>query len=196
MGQSRTRTDIVGEVEVRTVLLTLGSNIDPEQHIFKALEALDRLLGVEAVSAIYEAEPVGAPGPKFLNAAVRIETTLSPTELKHEVLRPLEIELGRVRGTDPNLPRTIDIDIAAVQDLVLTNEDIGFQLPDPAITEHAHLALPLRDAAPDFWHPAENASLDEIGQRFMKAPGIRKREDLRWIPPEAGHNFGHHETAR
>ena len=183
-GQSRTRPDLVGELEVRTVLLTLGSNIDPEENIFKALDALDRLLGVEAVSAIYEAEPIDAPGtPKFLNAAVRIETTLSPAALKHEVLRPLEMELGRVRGTNPNLPRTIDIDIAAVEDLGLTDNDIGFQLPDPAITEHAYLALPLRDAAPDFWHPAANASLDEIGQRFMKARGILKRNDLTWPPP-------------
>ena len=178
---SRTKTGLADDVKTHTVLLTLGSNIDPEENIFKALEALDRLLVVKAVSGIYEAEPVGAPDtPKFLNAAVRIETTLAPRALKYEVLRPLEIELGRVRGVDPNSPRTIDIDIAAVEDLVLTEDDIGFELPDPAITEHAHLALPLRDAAPDFWHPLANASLDEIGRRFMKAPGIHKRKDLTW----------------
>jgi 2-amino-4-hydroxy-6-hydroxymethyldihydropteridine diphosphokinase len=178
---SRTKKNLTGDLKARTVLLTLGSNIDPEEHIFKALKALDRLLVVKAVSSIYEAEPIDAQGtPKFLNAAVRIETTLSPSALKHEVLRPLEIEFGRVRGTNPNSPRTIDIDIAAVENLVLTEDDIGFQLPDPAITKHAHLALPLRDAAPNFWHPVANASLDEIGRRFMKAPGIFKREDLTW----------------
>ena len=178
---SKTKTGLADDVKAHTVLLTLGSNIKPEENIFKALESLDRSLAVKAVSGIYEAEPVGAPGtPKFLNAAVRIETTLPPNTLKYEILRPLENELGRVRGVDPNSPRTIDIDIAAVEDLVLTEDDIGFELPDPAITEHAHLALPLRDAAPDFWHPVANASLDEIGRCFIKAPGIHKRKDLTW----------------
>ena len=83
----------------------------------------------------------GAPGmPRFLNAAVRVTTALSPEDLKFEVIRPLERRLGRVRTADPNAPRTIDVDIAAVQGLVVDREDL--RLPDPEILTRAHLAPP------------------------------------------------------
>ena len=163
----------------RTTLLALGSNIDPERHMVAALDALDELLGIEEASPIYEATPVGSPGmPRFLNAAVRITTALSPKDLKFEVIRPLERRLGRVRTADPNAPRTIDVDIAAVQGLVVDREDL--RLPDPEIVTRAHLALPLADVAPGFRHPALGITLDEIATRFRHEPGISRRDDVRW----------------
>lgn len=163
----------------RTTLITLGSNIDPERHIVAALEALDELLGIEEASPIYEADPVGNPGmPRFLNAAVRITTDLPPGELKFAVIRPLERRLGRVRTTDPNAPRTIDIDIAAVQGLILDEEEL--QLPDPEIPARAHLAVPLADVAPRFRHPGLGITLGEIAARFRGEPGLAKRDDVRW----------------
>lgn len=163
----------------RTILLTLGSNIDPERHIVAALEALDELLGIEGASPIYEADPVGNPGmPRFLNAAVRITTDLSPGELKFEVIRPLERRLGRVRTADPNAPRTIDIDIAAVQGLVVDQDDL--RLPDPEISTRAHLAVPLADVAPEFRHPDLGITLGEIAAPFRHESGLAKRDDVRW----------------
>ena len=163
----------------RTTLLALGSNIDPERHMVAALDALDELLGIEGASPIYEATPVGSPGmPRFLNAAVRVTTVLSPEDLKFEVIRPLERRLGRVRTADPNAPRTIDVDIAAVQGLVVDREDL--RLPDPEILTRAHLALPLADVAPGFRHPALGITLGEIATRFRDEPGISRRDDVRW----------------
>ncbi len=147
--------------------------------MFEALEALDELLGLDAVSSIYEGVAVGAPdAPLFLNAAVRVTTDREPAELKSDLLRPLEARLGRVRADDPNAPRTIDIDIAAMGGMVLSQTDL--RVPDPDITKHAHLALPLGEVAPEFPHPIEGVSLGEIAVRFRDAPGIRRRDDLRW----------------
>ena len=163
----------------RTVLLALGSNIEPERHILAALDALDEVLGIEALSAIYEADPVGSPGtPRFLNAALRLTTGRSPRALKFDVIRPLERRLGRRRTSDPNAPRTIDIDIAAVEGLIVDRHDL--RLPDPEILTRAYLALPLGDVAPGFRHPIEGLTLGEIAARFGDEPGVRRRADVRW----------------
>jgi len=189
-----------GRERRRTVLLALGSNIDPEANLLAALDELDALLEIQAVSAIYEAEPVGAPGtPRFLNAAVRAVTDLPLLELKFEVLRPIEARLGRTRGPRPNAPRTIDIDIVAADepgpagrsddrdpgpeipaDRGLRTESADLGIPDPNIAEHAHLALPLGDVAPEFIHSPTGRSLSDIASRFDEDDGIRRRGDLQW----------------
>lgn len=158
--------------------LTLGSNIAPEANLPRAIRELDALLGVEAVSHAYEAEPVGAPGtPAFLNAAVRIRTALPPARLRDEVLRPLERRLGRVRTADPNAPRTIDIDIALVEDLTIDDPEAALTLPDPEIPHRAHLALPLAELAPDLAPRAFGASLEDLAGPHRDAPGIRRRRE-------------------
>ena len=69
----------------RTGYLGLGSNLgDREAHLRGAIELLrGRGVEVEAVSSLYETEPVGEvlDQPDFLNAAVRIATDLEPLEL-------------------------------------------------------------------------------------------------------------------
>lgn len=168
----------------RTVLLAFGSNVDPERNLLRALDAVDRALGVEAISTVYEAEPVGAAGtPTFLNAAARVSTDLPPDALKYDVLRPIERRLGRVRGPDPNAPRTADIDIALVDGLVLDDPESGLRLPDPEIVAQAHLALPLADIAPDLEHPEDGRTLARIAARFRGTEGIRPRPELRWPAP-------------
>lgn len=168
----------------RVVLLTLGSNIEPEKNLFEAFDLLDAELGIEKVSGIYEAEAVGAPGtPRFLNAAIRVQTDQSPAELKSQVIRPLEARLGRIRTSDSNAPRTIDVDIAVVGDLILLDAEAGLEIPDPGILRWAHVALPLRDVAPAFLHPIEGVSLQEIGNRFDGVGDVHERRDLRWPQP-------------
>jgi 2-amino-4-hydroxy-6-hydroxymethyldihydropteridine diphosphokinase len=159
------------------VFLTLGSNIDPLQNLMSAVRALDAAVGVERVSRVYEAAPVGAPHtPTYLNAAVAIRTSLSPAALKREVLRPIEARLGRERTSDPNAARTIDIDIALVGDLVL--REPGLQVPDRNIDRHAHLAFPLRDLDPDARHPLLDRSLAELAAALSTSEGIHVREDV------------------
>ncbi len=155
------------------MLLSLGSNVEPRRHLRLALELIAARFRLRQVSRVYESAPVNAPGsPRFLNAAVRIETALDPASLKFEVLRPLEARLGRVRGADRSAPRTLDLDIALFGDLVLEDPRSGLVIPDPEILERAYLALPLADVAPELRHPVTGESLARIAERFVGLPDI------------------------
>ena len=158
----------------RRVLIALGSNIDPAANLPRAARRLAERFPGLAASRLYATAPVGAPGaPPFLNAAVAVVTALPPVELRDGVLRPLEAELGRVRGPDRNAPRPIDLDVAFAGDLVVRDPAADLEVPDPGIVAHAHLALPLADLAPDAVHPLDGRTLGAIAAGFTGAPGVR-----------------------
>ncbi|MEE8277496.1 MAG: 2-amino-4-hydroxy-6-hydroxymethyldihydropteridine diphosphokinase [Thermoanaerobaculia bacterium] len=155
----------------------MGSNIEPRKHLRLAVEQLERWFPLRGVSRVYESAPVGPPGsPRFLNAAVWIETSLPPARLKYEHLRPLEVRLGRLRGSDRNAPRTIDLDIALFGALVLEDRRSGLVIPAPEILTRAYVALPLADVAPEMRHPVTGESLAAIAARFGDAPETRATE--------------------
>lgn len=146
------------------------------------MRELDRAIGVVAVSRAYEGAAVGAPGsPRFLNAAVAVRTALPAGELKFSVLRPIEARLGRVRTSDPNAPRTIDIDIALIPSVVVEDGELearGMEVPDPEIARRAHLALPLRDLAPEIVPPGCDRTLAGLAARLEESADIRVRDDV------------------
>ena len=110
--------------------LSLGSNVDKERCLPEAVRQLAVHGRLVAASRVYETPAIGNPDdPSYFNAAVILETELSPAELKQQVLQPLEHLLGRVRSSDPNAPRTIDVDISLFNSEVLI---LGKRrIPDP-----------------------------------------------------------------
>ena len=122
------------------VCLLLGSNIRPEAHLKCAFDLLRGQVSIEKVSAIWKTPAVGTSGPDFLNVAVLATTDLSARELKENVLRPLESQLGRVRGADKNAARPIDLDIIIYDSLLL----------DPNLWRQAHRAVPVSEILPDY----------------------------------------------
>jgi 2-amino-4-hydroxy-6-hydroxymethyldihydropteridine diphosphokinase len=163
----------------RSFLLALGSNIDPERNLPLALAELSRVLSVESVSAVYETDPVDAPGtPRFLNAAVGVRAATTPHRLRADVLRPIEARLGRVRTGDPNAPRTIDIDLVFVPGLVLEDPASGLSLPDPELARRPHLALPVADIAGDAVHPVLGETLAAIAARLSSHGAYPVRTDV------------------
>lgn len=80
-----------------TVLLSLGSNLQPQQHLHAAVEALRARFGAVAVSPAYRTAAVGFDGPDFLNNAVAIETDL-PLDALDAWLHALEDAHGRDRS--------------------------------------------------------------------------------------------------
>ena len=121
------------------VVIGLGSNIDPDENIARARESIAAEFRLLDESRWVETEPVGfSEQAKFTNGALLIETRLERDELK-AWLRELETQLGRLRGTNRDGPRPIDLDI------VVWNSEIV----DPDVHERAFLREAVLDVLPD-----------------------------------------------
>ena len=122
---------------------------------------------VVAVSSVYETEPVGAPpgSPFFLNAVLLLETRLAPLELLHAA-QSIENELGRVRSI-PNAPRTLDMDLLFVGDLLLDTPELT--LPHPRAHLRRFVLAPLAELLPDFVLPNQTRT---VAQLLAKLPPI------------------------
>ncbi len=153
--------------EFVSVLIAVGSNIDRERNVQRAVALMRRApcLEIKQISPIYESAPVGGSEdqPPYFNAAVLIETCLSPSALRQS-LRAIEHGLGRVRTADRYAPRPIDLDIALYEGQIFDLE--GRHVPDPDIARFPHLALPLADVAPDWVHPEMGLTLAAIAEQL------------------------------
>lgn len=130
-----------------TVWVALGSNLsEPVSQIQRAIKALAALddTRIKAVSALYRTAPVGyVDQPDFINAAVRMETHLTPMVLLQK-LNDIEAAFGRER-TFQNAPRTLDLDIIDFARQVWQTERLI--LPHPRAHERAFVLAPLADVA-------------------------------------------------
>ncbi len=154
--------------------LTIGSNIDPEQHVRQAITLLAQNARLLAVSSVWQTVAVGAAGPDFLNLAVLLETELDAPALKYSLLRPLEEKMGRVRTDDKNAPRTMDLDIVLFDDEVI----------DPALWERAFLAITFAELLPNLIHPHTGESLAQLAERLCRqSPAHRRPDIVLQLPP-------------
>ncbi|MFT5154903.1 MAG: 2-amino-4-hydroxy-6-hydroxymethyldihydropteridine diphosphokinase, partial [Planctomycetota bacterium] len=109
----------------RVGAVALGSNLgDREKQLMRAVRKLERTEGVIVLrrSDWIESAPVGGPAGQglYLNGVMLIETELEALALL-EVLHRIEAQLGREREAENerNMPRTIDLDLLFLGDLVL-----------------------------------------------------------------------------
>ena len=151
----------------RVGYLSLGSNTgNREAHLRGVVEALgEHGVEVEAVSALYETEPVGEilDQPDFLNAAARISTALGPEELL-DVCKAIEIEAGRMFGGPRHGPRPIDIDVLLLGDLEHRSDRLT--IPHADLAERRFVLVPLLELDPDLALPDGTslaAALDGLG---------------------------------
>ena len=144
--------------------LSLGANLgDRATTLRAAIEALRRLGDVIAVSSLYETAPVGyRDQPEFLNAAVVLRTDLTPEALL-EATQAIEQEFGR-QHSFPNAPRTLDIDLIYLDDLILTSPHLT--IPHPRAAERAFVLIPLREIAPDLRVPRSGEPITALAVRL------------------------------
>ncbi len=103
------------------VLLGLGSNIEPEQHLKDAANSLRDKFSSVRFSLVYQSAAVGMDGDDFLNACCLLESHLSQTELLLW-LKGLEDKHGRDRSSGSWKPRTLDLDILMVDETVVDDD--------------------------------------------------------------------------
>jgi 2-amino-4-hydroxy-6-hydroxymethyldihydropteridine diphosphokinase len=160
---------------LRTVYLGLGSNVgDREAHLRAAIRMLAaRGVEVEAISSVYETEPVGEvlDQADFLNAAIRARTDLGPEALL-DLCKKIEVERGRDLEAARHSPRPLDVDLLLLGDLELSSERLT--LPHPQVTSRRFVLAPLLELDPGLALPDGTRLADALaalgpGQRVSVA---------------------------
>lgn len=135
---------------MRTAYIALGSNIRPEANLKSAMRALRKEAMVLAVSRVYRTPPWGyVPQGDFLNAVTALSTDLEPPKLL-DLLQGIERRHGRTH-TIRYGPRTLDLDILAMDELVLRSPRL--MIPHMEMHKRGFVLVPLCDFAPHWRHP-------------------------------------------
>src|ERR1700754_1485815 len=156
--------------------IALGSNLESkfgnrEANLREAVRRIGELGEVRSVSSFYDTEPVGyREQPRFLNAALVLDTKLGPVALMRALLE-VERAMGRDRAANAGVegaivkgPRIIDLDLLLYGDWVMWSEEL--MLPHPAMTERRFVLEPLAEVAPKWIHPVLGVTVGEMLARL------------------------------
>jgi 2-amino-4-hydroxy-6-hydroxymethyldihydropteridine diphosphokinase len=130
---------------MNNIFIALGSNLaNPRKQVENGILSIKKIDGVKLLgkSSLYETPPVGIlDQPNFINAVIKIYSTLNALDLLDKLLA-IENIAGRIR-VDKNGPRTLDLDILLVDDLIFNKKKLT--IPHPRMHERLFVLLPLND---------------------------------------------------
>jgi dihydroneopterin aldolase/2-amino-4-hydroxy-6-hydroxymethyldihydropteridine diphosphokinase len=142
------------------VFVSVGSNVDPEKNVTRALRLLNHELGIRAISTFYRTPALNRPqDPPFVNGVIELGDALGPLDLK-KVLQNIERAVGRERTADRDAPRTVDLDLLLY----------GDRVPHPDIRERPFVAIPLLELAPNLILPDSGTALRSIVDSLPRYP--------------------------
>jgi len=158
----------------KEAFIGLGTNLgNREENLRKAIDKINMQAGeVVSSSSIYETEPWGfSSKDHFLNMVIGIKTSLKPVDLLKQLLK-IEMEAGRVRGTERYSSRIIDIDL-----LLYGNEIINkpyLKVPHPLIQERNFVLVPLCDIAAEMIHPVLKKTFAALLEECRDESDVKK----------------------
>jgi 2-amino-4-hydroxy-6-hydroxymethyldihydropteridine diphosphokinase len=167
-------------IENKHVFIGLGGNLGEPLELFRRarqrLRQHPQISGLKS-SALYRSPPVGGPvgQPDYLNAALELQTDLSPKNLLH-FCQALEQEAGRTREIHWG-PRTLDIDLLFFADVVASDPELT--LPHPLLHLRRFALEPLKDLAPEFRHPLLHISVAALLNALPVEAGLLRIKE-RW----------------
>ena len=145
------------------VFVGVGSNIDREINVPKALVMLRERYGPLVTSRCYESPAQGFDGDDFYNLVVSFESDDTPHQIS-DSLRDIEHRLHRVRGADRYVSRTMDLDVLLYDDWEL--DDDALILPSEDILQHEFVLGPLAEICGDLCHPTFGTPIAELWQHW------------------------------
>lgn len=166
-------------------LVAVGSNQGlrngtPRDTVLNVLKEFPAKVGsIRAASRLFRTPAFPADsGPEFVNAAFSVDTHLHAGDFLNH-LHEIESLFKRTRKKRWG-PRTLDLDLIAVEDQVLPDSETyrhwaqlsleeqisktpeGLILPHPRLQERAFVLMPLADVAPDWRHPITGVCVTEM----------------------------------
>jgi 2-amino-4-hydroxy-6-hydroxymethyldihydropteridine diphosphokinase len=152
----------------------LGANLgDRQQAMRQAVQALRMIADFSQpvlVSSLYETAPIGcAPGtPSFYNAVVEFGYFGDPLELLTRT-QMIEQALGRAAEREKNAPRTLDVDILYMDQVV--RMDPPLLLPHPQLWERRFVLEPLAEIRPSLLLPEQAKTVAERLHELVSGDG-------------------------
>ncbi|HQA28646.1 MAG TPA: 2-amino-4-hydroxy-6-hydroxymethyldihydropteridine diphosphokinase [Brevefilum fermentans] len=156
------------------VIISMGSNIDPQSNFSQAEEMLADQFRIRRKSGAYLTKDVYRRPEvnPFYNKVLEIETDL-PYPALDERLKAIEKQLGRVTGEKARV--VLDLDILTYGENVF--KAAHHHIPSPDMLKYRYIAVPLAEMSPDFRHPATGVSIQEILEKITdQAKAIRINE--------------------
>lgn len=154
------------------VYLGLGTNLgDKAANLHAAVHLISGKIGKSlSLSSFYATAPWGFESENsFLNAAICVETSLSPLEVLHRT-QEIERTLGRTHKSTGGIyhDRIIDIDLLLYNKEIIQTPELT--IPHPLMLQRDFVMNPLVEIAPDVVHPVFGKKLSVL---FFK----EKKED-------------------
>jgi len=164
----------------RRVALGLGANLgDRVAALQGAVDVIAPRLADPAVSSVYETAPVGGPEqPDYANAVLVGGWQGEPLELL-ELAHEAEREWRRAREVRWG-PRTLDVDVLVVGDLV--SDDETLTLPHPRAHERAFVLVPWAEVDPQATLP-DGSRVTDLAATVDGGGAVRRRRDVVLVLP-------------
>lgn len=148
--------------------LNIGTNMgERRDNLYRAVVALAAGTGGCAVSRIVESEPWGFRSEnRFLNVGVWLSSDIAPHEMLDRI-HDIERRLGSDAHRDADggyIDRLVDIDIVAIDDLVIDTPSL--QVPHPHLAARDFFLKPMMELAPDWRHPVTGLTAQEMLQNL------------------------------
>lgn len=128
--------------------VALGANLgDARAAVLAGIQNIVGLPSVSllAASSLYRAAPIESAGDDYINAVIKISTTLPAYSLLSTLLK-LEQDAGRERPYF-NAPRTLDLDLLIYGSAAISSERLT--VPHPRMRDRAFVLLPMQEIAPE-----------------------------------------------
>ena len=140
------------------ITISLGSNIEPQLNLEKAINEIAKFATLEKTSKIYKSKSVGFEGNDFLNQVILCEVKVELEETYFK-LKKIEKEMGRVKNVNKFSDRLIDLDLLTFNDEISKGK---ITLPHNDILKYSFVLVPFAEIYPEFIHPVNQKSIETL----------------------------------